>query len=55
MGFVSCAVQFYTAIDNHDRKGRMFHHHPADNCYAPVKMPKTCTECSESLTARVTS
>ena len=51
IGLVSCAVQMYTAIDSHDRKGHMFHHHPADDTYSPVKMPKVCEGCGAAVTA----
>lgn len=47
LGLVGCAVQMMTAIDDHDRKGSRFHHHPADNSYGAVKMPKICEGCGE--------
>jgi DNA end-binding protein Ku len=49
MGLADCAVQMMTAIDNHDRRASMFHHHPADDSYAPVKMPKICDGCRETV------
>ena len=50
MGMVSCAVQFMTAIDDHDRKGSRFHHHEKDGTYSPVKQPKICEGCAASVT-----
>jgi DNA end-binding protein Ku len=49
MGMVSAAVQFMTAVDDHDRKGSRFHHHINDGTYNPVKQPKICQACQESL------
>jgi DNA end-binding protein Ku len=49
MGMMGCAVQFMTAIDNHDRKGSNFHHHPKDNTYSPVKQPKICEGCGAAV------
>jgi len=45
MGMVSAAVQFMTAVDDHDRKGSRFHHHENDGSYAPIKQPKICQGC----------
>jgi DNA end-binding protein Ku len=48
IGIMSAAVQFMTAIDDHDRKGSRFHHHVADDTYAPVKQPKVCEGCGQA-------
>jgi DNA end-binding protein Ku len=51
MGMVSAAVQFMTAIDDHDRKGSNYHFHPADGTYSPVKQPKVCEGCGAAFAA----
>lgn len=46
MGLADCAVQMFTAIDDHDRKGGMWHQHVAKDgttTYAKVGRPNICT------------
>jgi DNA end-binding protein Ku len=49
LGLVNCPVQMMTAIDNHDRRAAMFHHHLTDDTYSPVKMPKVCEGCGQTV------
>jgi DNA end-binding protein Ku len=49
MGMVSAAVQFMTAIDDHDRKASNYHFHPEDGTYNPVKQPKVCQGCGAAF------
>jgi DNA end-binding protein Ku len=48
MGLLNVPVQMMTAIDNHDRRASMYHHH-SDDSYAPVKMPKVCSGCAKTV------
>jgi DNA end-binding protein Ku len=48
VGLVSCPVKMLGVIENHDRKGSMYHQHD-DGSYGKVKMPKTCEGCGEIL------
>lgn len=48
VGLVSCPVKMLGVIENHDRKGSMYHQHD-DGAYGKVKMPKVCDDCGESL------
>ena len=50
VGLISCAVKMLGVIENHDRKGSMYHQH-ADGSYGKVKMPKTCEGCGEALSS----
>lgn len=50
VGLVSCPVKMLGVIENHDRKGSMFHAHD-DGSYGKVKMPKSCESCGETLSS----
>jgi DNA end-binding protein Ku len=50
VGLVSCPVKMVGIIENHDRKGSMYHQHD-DGSYGKVKMPKTCEGCGEALSS----
>ncbi len=50
VGLISCAVKMLGVIENHDRKGSMYHQHD-DGSYGKVKMPKTCEGCGEALSS----
>jgi DNA end-binding protein Ku len=50
VGLVSCPVKMLGVIENHDRKGSMFHQHD-DGSYGKVKMPKQCEGCGETLSS----
>jgi|694.fasta_scaffold05332_18 DNA end-binding protein Ku len=50
VGLVSCPVKMVGIIENHDRKGSMYHQHD-DGSYGKVKMPKSCEGCGETLSS----
>lgn len=50
VGMVSCPVKMLGVIENHDRKGSMFHAHD-DGSYGKVKMPKSCEACGKILSS----
>jgi DNA end-binding protein Ku len=50
VGLVSCPVKMLGIIENHDRRGSMYHQHD-DGSYGKVKMPKSCEGCGETLSS----
>lgn len=50
VGLVTCPVKMLSVIEQHDRKGSMFHQHD-DGSYGKVKMPKACEGCGETLSS----
>jgi DNA end-binding protein Ku len=50
VGLVSCPVKMLGVIENHDRRGSMYHQHD-DGSYGKVKMPKSCEGCGETLSS----
>lgn len=55
IGLVTCPVKMVGVVNNHDRKGSMYHRHDADGdkpeSYGKVKMPKLCEDCGEVVPA----
>lgn len=55
IGLVTCPVKMVGVIDNHDRKGSMYHRHDDEDGapqYGKVKMPKLCEDCGETVAVR---